>query len=161
MTIADAVREQTLQWHRIEGRRPGWELRPGDEVLALVTDDVVEIGDQPYRREAQKERIMALVEQRRGGVVATVRDLSSGPAVISAGSGRYRLSRQGVLPFAWEVTEDLGGPQILEILKLGSLVRVRAGSDVDDAPDAELELLVVLSGMRLLGALHPASPVAA
>ncbi len=60
-----------------------------------------------------------------------------------------------------EVTEDLGGPQILEILKLGSLVRVRAGSDVDEAPDAELELLVVLSGMRLLGALQPASPVAA
>lgn len=160
MTIADAVRGQTLQWHRIEGRRPGWELRPGDEVLALVTDDVVEIGDRPYRRVAQKGRVMALVEQRRGGVVATVRDMTSGPAVISAGSGRYRLSRQGVLPIGWEVTEDLGGPQILEILKFGSLVRVRAGSDVDEAPDAELELLVVLSGMRLLGALAP-QPVAA
>jgi hypothetical protein len=158
VSIVAALQSSTLQWARVRGRRPGWELRTGRDALALATDTDVRIGDRPHRLEAGRGGRTTLVTAHRGDRVATVRELSSGPAVINAGAGRYRLTRRGVLPFRWQVTRDIGGPAILTLVRLRSVVRVSAGPDIADAPDAELELLVVLSGMRLLGLLdEPAS----
>jgi hypothetical protein len=158
VSIVAALQSSSLQWGRVRGRRPGWELRSGRDVLALATDADVRVDDRPYRLEAGRGGRTTLVTAHRGDRIATVRELSSGPAVMQVGSGRYRLMRRGVLPFRWQVTRDIGGPAILTLSRFRSMVRVSAGPDAADAPDAELDLLVVLSGMRLLGLLdEPAS----
>lgn len=158
MSIVAALQSGSLQWASVRGRRPGWELRTGRDGLALATDDDVRIGDRPYRLETSRGGRTTLVTAHRGDRVATVRELSSGPAVIDVHAGRYRLTRRGVLPFRWQLTRGIGRPAVLTLTRFRSMVRVSAGPAVSDAPDEELELLVVLSGMRLLGLLdEPAS----
>lgn len=158
MSIVAALQARSLQWASVRGRHPGWELRAGRDVLALATDDSVRIDDRPYRLEGSRGGRTTLVTAHRGDRVATVRELSSGPAAINAGAGRYRLTRRGVLPIRWQLTRGIGGPAILTLTRLRRMVRVTAGPAVEDVPEAELELLVVLSGMRLLGLLdEPAS----
>lgn len=160
MSIHDALSSTTLRWRAVSGVRPGYDLTDGPDAFATARAGEVEIGEQLYRTEAQKGGTV-LVDVATGARVATVRQLSFGPALLSVGSGRYRMSRQGLLPFALEVTEAAGGPQVLELLHVRSVIRVRAGDDFDVAPPAEVDLLAVLTGMRLLGLLTPTAAAAA
>lgn len=161
MSIHDALSSKTLRWRAVRGVRPGYDLTDGTETWATARAGEVAIGERLFRTESHKGGITSLVDVATGSTVGSIREMSHGPAVIHAGTGRYRMSRQGVLPIALEVTRDVGGPQILEILHVGPLFRVRAGGQFDDAPAAEVDLLVVLGGMSLLGLLVPTRAAAA
>lgn len=161
MSIHDVLSSKTLRWRAVRGARPGYDLTDGTETWAIARAGEVEIGERLYRTEAHKGGLTSLVDVATGSTVGSIREMAHGPAAINAASGRYRMTKQGVLPIALEVTRDFGGPQILELLHVGPLFRVRAGKQFDDAPAAEVELLVVLSGMRVLDLLTPAHAVAA
>lgn len=160
MSIADALSSTTLRWRAVRGARPGYDLVAGSDDMATARHGEVEIDDHLYRVEVIKNGF-TLVDVATGARVASVRPMAHGPVAINVHGGRYRLSRKGVLPFAQEVTRDVAGPQILQLLHVGPVVRVRAGRDVEDAPPAERALLVVLTGMLMLDLLAPSTPVAA
>lgn len=161
MSIHEALATSTLRWHSVRGVRPGHELFDGDESLATVTAGQVELPDGRLFRTREQKRSHVLVDVATGSRVAWIRTMPNTRAMISAGTGRYRVTKQGVLPFAMEVTEDLGGPQVLEILHLGRLLRVRAGDAMDTVPGAEVDLLVLLSSMWALDQLAPTEAAAA
>ena len=161
MSIHDVLSSSTLRWRAVRGARPGYDLTDGSEAYAIARAGEVEIGERLYRTESMKNDNTVLVDVTTGARVAGLRDMAHGPAAINAHGGRYRMSKQGVLPFALEVTRDFGGPQVLELLHVGPLLRVRAGDDMADAPPAEVDLLVVLSGMRVLDLLTPSTAAAA
>lgn len=153
MPLGDVLARTTLSWHEVKGVRPGWELVDGQDRLVLATAGEVEVGDRLLRAHPLREGRTVFTDVATDARVATIRVASSGPAAISVGQRRYRMSKRGVLPFLWEVTEDFGGPQIVQYLAFGSTVRVTAGSQIDVAPAHDLDLLVALSSMRLLGLL--------
>jgi len=157
----DALSSKTLRWRAVRGVRPGFDLTDGTETWAIARAGEVEIGERLYRTEAHKGGLLSLVDVSNGATVGSIRPMAHGPAAINAASGRYRMSKQGVLPFALEVTQDFGGPQVLEMLRVGPLFRVRAGDGFDVAPPAEVELLTVLSGMSVLDLLTPSHAEAA
>lgn len=161
MSIHEALATTTLRWRPVRGVRPGHELLAGDESLGTVTAGQVELADGRLLRTQEQKDSHVLVDVGTGSRVASIRAMTNTRAMISAGAGRYRVTKQGVLPFALEVTEDLGGPQVLEILHLGPVLRVRAGDAMDTAPGPEVDLLVVLSSMWVLDRLAPTGAVAA
>lgn len=161
MSIHDALTTSTLRWRPVKGARPGYDLVDGSDALAIARHGEVEIGERLYRTHALRGGITTLVDLTTGARTASIRELASGPAAINTGNGRYRMSRQGVLPFQLEVTEDFGGPQVLQILHVGPLLRVRAGKQMADARPEDVDLLVVLSGMRVLDLLAPTATAAA
>lgn len=154
MPLGDVLARTTLSWHEVKGVRPGWELVDDQDRLVLARPGEVEVGDRLLRAHATRGGRTTFVDVATGARVATIRVLSFGPAALSVGERRYRMSRRGVLRFFWEVTEDFGGPQIVQYMKLGSTVRVKAGADIDIAPAHDLDLLVALTSMRLLGLLE-------
>lgn len=162
MSIHAALSEDsTLRWREVRGARPGWELTDGSQTLAVVRAGEIDLADRLLRTEPQKGGAFVLVDVATGGRIGVIRELSSGPAVVNVASGRYRMSRQGVLPFLWKVTEDVAGPTVLEILRFGSHIRIKGGGDLAAAPANEVDMLVLLAGMRMLGLLRQAAPAAA
>lgn len=155
MSIHDALSSTTLRWREVRGIRPGYDLTDGSDTFATVRAGEIEIGERLYRTEEQKGSQTQLVDVATGARVGTIRPMAHGPAAINVHTGRYRMSRRGVLPFSLEVTSDFGGPQVLRILHVRSTIRVRAGRELAVAPASEVGLLVVLSGMRLLDLLAP------
>lgn len=151
----------TLRWREVRGARPGWELTDGSDTLAVVRAGEVDLGDRLLRTEPQKGGRHVLVDVANRARVGWIRVLSSGPAVLNCSSGRYRMCRRGVLPFFWSVTEDIGGPQVLQILRLGSHIRIRAGEDFGTVPAGEVDQLVLLTGLRMLDLLDEPTPAAA
>lgn len=154
MPIANVLARTSVSWQEVKGVRPGWELVDDQERLVLATGREVEVGDRLLRGHPSRGGRTTFVDVATGARVATIRVSSFGPAALSVGERRYRMSKRGVLPFFWEVTEDFGGPQIVQYLTFGSTVRVRAGADMDTAPTHDLDLLVALTSMRLLGLLE-------
>ena len=160
MAIHDALSSSSLRWRAVRGVRPGYDLTDGSETYAIARAGEVEIGERLYRVEPRKGGTV-LVDVTTASRVASVRQMSHGITAINAHTGRYRVSRKGVLPFVRVVTRDFGGPIVLELLHLGPLVRVRAGDELDAAPPAELALLVVLVGMAELDLLESTTTGAA
>ncbi len=160
MSIRDALTSSTLSWRAVKGVRPGYDLTDGDGALATARAGEVEIGERLFRTEARKGGF-DLVNVSTGARVASVRPMAHHVTAINVHTGRYRMSRKGVLPFAYEVTSDYGGPKVLDILQVGSLLRVRGGKQVDTAPEADVELLAVLTGMQKLDLLAPSATAAA
>lgn len=161
MSIHEALAARSLQWREVRGIRPGYDLLDGDEALATVTQGQVELGERRLLRTEPQNRSVSLVDVATGSRVASIREMANSRAAISAGSGRYRMTKQGVLPVFLEVTADLGGPQVLQMLHLGPVFRVRAGKDLDTAPGPEVDLLVVLAGLQVLGLLAPTASTTA
>lgn len=154
-SIADALGSGTLKWREVRGIRPGYDLVSGDETLATVRAGEIEIGDALYRTEGHVKGIVVLVDVRTGARVAQIRPMSHGPSVLKVYDARYRLSRRAVLPFFMEVTEDIAGPQVLQVLKVGSTMRLRAGRDLDGAKPSHVALLATLVGLQHLDLLAP------
>lgn len=161
MSIHEALATTSLQWRAVRGTRPGYDLMGADRSLATVTSGQVELGERRLLRTRSQKRSYALVDVATDARVATIREMANSRAVISAGSGRYRMTKEGVLPIRLEVTSGLGGPQVLQMLHVGPVFRVRAGRDMDSVPGAEVDLLVVLAGMRVLDLLAPTTTVPA
>ena len=161
MSIHQALAARSLQWRAVRGSRPGYDLLAGDEPLATLTQGQVELGERQLLRTQPQKRSVALVDVATGSRVASIREMANTRAAINARSGRYRMSKRAVLPVFLEVTADLGGPQILQMLHLGSVFRVRAGRDLDTAPGPEVDLLVVLTGLQVLDLLAPTAAVTA
>lgn len=160
MAIHDALSSSTLRWRAVRGVRPGYDLTDGSETYAVARAGEVEIGERLYRTASQKGGTV-LVDVATDSRVASVRQMTHGATVLNVHAGRYRMSRRGVLPFALVVTQDYGGPEVLEILHVGPVVRVRAGDDLTTATPADVDLLVALSGMAVLDLLAPATAAAA
>lgn len=160
VSIHDALRSSTLSWRAVRGARPGYDLVAGSDALATARVGEVEVGGRLYRTESRKGGV-DLVDVATGARVASVREMHHHVTVVNVHQGRYRVSRAGVLPFMLTVTADYGGPQLLQVLRLGPLVRIRKGSDVDAAPTADVDLLAVLVGMSVLGLLAPTATAAA
>lgn len=154
-SIADALGSGTLKWREVRSIRPGYDLVGGSDTLATVRAGEIEIGDALYRTEGHVKGIVVLTDVRTGARVAQIRPMSHGPSTLKVHDGRYRLSRRGVLPFFMEVTEDVAGPQVLQLLKVRSTMRVRAGRDLDTAPASHVALLATLVGLQHLGLLAP------
>ena len=159
MSIRDALTSSTLSWRAVKGVRPGYDLMDGSDDLATVRAGEVEIGERLFRTEVRKGGY-ELVEVATGAHVASVRPMTHHVTAINVHTGRYRMSRKGVLPFQYEVTSDYGGPKVLDILRVGSLLRVRGAAQVETAPEADVALLTVLTGMQMLDLLEP-TPAAA
>ncbi len=142
MPVADVVADHTLVVRPDRGRLGGWTITAGGDVLGRVGEGSVEFDDELLLDLRGERGLTLLVDRARGDRLATIRPLASGPAVISAGSGRYRLSREGLVPFVFEVTADYGGPQVLRFARLGRMLRIRGGADVATIPAGEVALLV-------------------
>ena len=161
MSIHEALATTSLQWKAVRGTRPGYDLVGRGRALATVTAGQAELADRELLRTQPQKRSLALVDVATGSRVASIREMANTRAALNARSGRYRMSKQGVLPVFLEVTSDFGGPQVLELFHLGRVFRVRAGRDMADVPGDEVDLLVVLTGMQVLDLLVPAEAVAA
>ena len=160
MSIHDALNSTTLSWHEVRGVRPGYDLMAGSDAVATARAGEVEIGDRLYRTEARKGGT-DLVDVATGARVGSIRPMSHNVTVINVREGRYRMSRKGVLPFMLEVTADYSGPQVLQVLRIGSIIRMKKGRATDAFPTADIELLTVLIGMSLLDLLEPTATAAA
>ena len=160
MSIHDALSSSTLTWRAVRGARPGYDLVDGDRDLATARVGEVEIGDRLFRTEARKGGI-DLVNVGTGARVGSVREMTHHVTAINVHQGRYRMSRQGVLPFMLQVTADYSGPQILQVLRIGPVLRVKKGRALDAYPATDVDLLTVLVGMSLLDLLEPTAAAAA
>ena len=160
MSIHDALSSTTLSWREVRGVRPGYDLMAGSEAVATARAGEVEIGERLYRTEARKGGTN-LVDVATGARVGSIRPMAHHVTAINVHQGRFRMSRKGVLPFMLEVTSDYSGPQVLQVLRIGSVVRMKQGRALDAFSAADVGLLAVLVGMSLLDLLEPTATAAA
>lgn len=136
--IAAALQEGDLTWR--SGDLGRFELRRGDEVFASIRDDEVVIEERRMQlRDIRGQK--TLFDLSRGARVATLRLVGHHTGRVGAvtlAHHRVRVSKVAVNPFRWEVTDDLGGPQLLVGTKLFGRLRIGAGSDFDPEMDAGL-----------------------
>ncbi len=159
MPVADHLNESTLTMRPERGRTGHWDLTVGGESMGRIGDDLVQVDDRRLRLVSLRGHD-ALMDTVTGATVATLQYRAHGSVAIAVGGRRFRLVREGVLPWFWNVTEDLGGPQILRMLRVGSLVRVRPGADADTVPAADLDLLLAGVAVAMLDVSAPVDAAA-
>lgn len=157
--ISAALAQDTVTFRTGEGDR--LELVHDDDVLAWIDGDQVVLEDR--RMVLQQTRgHLTLVDTARGAKVADFRLVGQGTGRVGAvtlARHRVRVSKASVNPFQWRVTDDLGGPELLRGLKLGSQLRIKAGTDFD--PDMDAGVAVVALALTVLPELGAAVPAAA
>lgn len=159
MTVAQALQDGTVTWRAARRDGTEYELTDGDDTIGRAGLGRFEIDDRTFRLRAQRDQIV-FVDEATSDRRAVLRPLSSGPAVLSVGSGRYRLARRGVIPLFWRVTVGLGGPQVLEVLQLPGRLKVRGGDALAQVPPDEQAMLVAAVAVLRLG-LIPGVPLQA
>lgn len=147
--LDDALRDGGLTWKA--GDEDSWELHGDDEVLGRIRGDVVTLDER--RVEIRHGRgYTTLVDAGRGSRLGTLRVLGHGAGQVTLPSSRVRISKQGVGPFRWEVTEDLSGPRLLNLLKLAGRLRIRPGDAlVEGVP---VGMLATFAALTIIGDLR-------
>lgn len=148
MSAAEHLDENTLTVRPVRGREGHWTVVAGGETLGHIGGDLIEVGDRRLRLVSRRGHD-ALVDTVTSATVGTLQRRAHGSVALAVGRRRFRLVREGVLPFFWQATEDLGGPQVLRMLRLGAMIRVQAGADAKAvvADDLDLLLAAVLAAM--------------
>lgn len=77
-----------------------------------------------------------LVDQR-GSTRLRVRRGTNNRAVVTTATGRYRVTKQLMRPI-WDVTPEVAGEPIVQVLAIGPLLRIRPAADAADLSDREL-----------------------
>lgn len=154
-TVAEALTDGSLRWRRVDDGE--WELVDGDETLGRLRGDQVELGDRVLRLSQDRAHIRVTDVARESGI-ATLRVSSYGVGVIFAANGRLRITRERHIPPTWQITLDIGGPQLLRVAKIGKSLRFRQGADFDEARQGvDLGIVAVLVAVMLVRpALAPA-----
>ncbi len=157
--IDDVLRDGGLVWK--SGSDDEWELHGDDDVLARISNDIVVLDGR--RCELRHGRgYTTLVDVGRGSRLASLRILGHGAGQVTLPSARVRISKQGVGPFKWEVTDDLSGPRLVDILKIPGQLRLRAGDGL--APSTPVGVLATFVALTIVPDLRSralaASPAA-
>lgn len=147
-SIADLLADDTVAWHEVEDRL---ELRHDGDVLARIDGHTVVMGDR--RLELRDVRGQTTLHDiGRGARVATFRLVNHGTGRVGAITlphTRIRVSKVAVNPFRYEVTEGLGGPQLLVATKVFGRTSIKAGRAFDPTMDAGV------AALALALTLHP------
>jgi hypothetical protein len=148
-TVTQALEDGGLRWRR--DRDGSWELLADGEVQGRIRAGRIEVDGRVFRLEDRKGEFN-VVDTGRGALVARFRVNRSGAAVFTLSDRRLRLIRQrGLVPGRWQVTEDIGGPQVLRVLKLGNQVRFRTGGAWEDrGAMIDVGLVATLVALALL-----------
>lgn len=148
-TVTEALENGSLRWRR--DRDGDWELLADGEVAGRIRDGRVEVDGRVFRLEDRKGQFN-VVDVGRGALAARFRVNRSGAAAFALSDRRLRLVRQrGLVPGRWQVTADIGGPQVLRVLKLGKQVRFRTGGAWDDlGAKLDVGLVATLVALALL-----------
>lgn len=158
--IDDALRDSGLTW------RPAadgdWALHDGSEVVGRLRGEIVTLDGHRYELRHGRG-YTTLVDSGLGSRLGSLRIAAHGAGLVALASTRARISKRGVGPFRWVVTDDLGGPRLLDLLHLGPRLRIKAGSALDDH-DVDTAVLAVFAALVVLPPLRTrtveASPAA-
>lgn len=159
MPVAEHLTESTLTMRPERGRTGHWDLTIGGENMGRIGDDLVQVGDRRLRLVSLRGHD-ALQDTVTGATVVTLQYRAHGSVAVAVGGRRFRLVREGVLPLFWHVTEDLGGPQILRMVRFGPLVRMRPGADAETMPGTDLDLLIAAVAVAMLDVSAPVDAAA-
>jgi hypothetical protein len=156
--IAELLERETLTWE--PGEHGRLEIVHDDERLAWIDGSTVVLEER--RLELRDVRGQTtLYDVGRAARVATLRLVGQGTGRVGAVTlprHRIRVSKVAVNPFRWEVTDGLGGPQLLEALKVFGRMRIRKGAGFDPAMDVGLAAVaLVLTAMPEVGAAPAAA----
>lgn len=148
--IDDALRDGGLTWKA--GSDDEWELHGDRDVLGRIRGEVVTLDDR--RLELRHGRgYTTLVDSGLGSRLGSLRILGHGAGQVTLASTRARVTKRGVGPFKWEVTDDLSGPQLLDLTTFAGRLRIKPGSALDDF-DVPVGVLVVFAALVVLEPLR-------
>lgn len=103
-----------------------------------------------------------MMVDQQGSTRLRVRRGTTNRAVVTTSKGRYRVAKQLMRPI-WDVTPEVAGEPIVQVLALGPLLRIRPADGASELADAELAdlhrgvVVAILSCRREL----PGSPTEA
>lgn len=147
--LDDALRDGGLTWKA--GAEDSWELHGDDDVLGRIRGEVVTLDGR--RCELRHGRgYTTLVDAGRGSRLGTLRVLDHGAGQVTLPASRVRISKRGVGPFRWEVTEDLSGPRLLDMLKLPGRLVVRPGDALGEG--VPVGMLATFAALTIVGDLR-------
>lgn len=104
--------------------------RDGRDEIGRVTAGGAVSGLEQYVIERRREYV-AIEDAGTGGRVATYRDRAHGPVAVEVGTGRYRVSREGLRFWSRLVTAGIGGDVVLRAHRIGPRVGF---TTPDDSP---------------------------
>lgn len=158
--IDDALGDGGLTWKA--GSDDEWELHGDRDVLGRIRGEVVTLDGQ--RLELRHGRgYTTLVDAGLGSRLGSLRIIGHGAGQVTLASTRARITKRGVGPFRWEVTDDLSGPQLLDMLTIAGRLRIKPGAALADH-DVPVGVLAVFAALVIVPELRAravaASPAA-
>lgn len=78
-----------------------------------------------------------MMVDRHGSTRLRVRRGTNTRAVITTSGGRYRVAKQLMRPI-WDVTPEVAGQPIVQVLAVGPLLRIRPADGAAELSDREL-----------------------
>lgn len=148
--LDDALRDGGLTWR--SGGDDEWTLHGGGDQVGRIRGDVVTLDGARYEL-ASGRGYTTLVDAGRGSRLGSLRLLGHGAGAVTLASSRVRISKRGVGRFRWEVTDDLSGPRLLELMHLFGRLSMRPGDALDDH-DVPLDVLAVFAALTVLPELR-------
>lgn len=148
-TIAEAVRNDSLTLGPSRDVGPvAWKA--GGDTIGTFRDGVLTAGNTRYRARTEKSQVI-LIDEATDSRVLSFTSLAHGPATIRAANRRLRLVREHLVPVLFRITEDINGPTVLRILKLGGKrLRFRSTEHTGTLSDHDLTMIVLAASMHLL-----------
>lgn len=148
--IDDALRDGALTWKA--GSDEEWELHGDGDVLGRLQDELVTLDGR--RLELRHGRgYTTLVDAGLGSRLGSLRIMAHGAGHVTLASTRARITKRGVGPFKWEVTDDLSGPQLLDLTTFAGRLRIKPGSALAEH-DVPVGVLVVFCALVVLEPLR-------
>ncbi len=155
--LDDALRDGGLTWR--SGNDDEWELHGDDDVLGRIQGDIVTMDGR--RLEVRHGRgYTTLVDGGRGSRLASLRVLGHGAGQVTLSDMRARISKHGVGPFRWEVTDDLSGPRLLDLTHMFGRLSIKPGDALDDH-DVPIDVLAVFAAFVIVPSLRARTVAAA
>lgn len=144
--LDDALRDGGLTWR--SGGDDEWTLHGGGEEVGRIRGDVVTLDDLRYELRSGRG-YTTLVGAGSGSRLGSLRLLGHGAGAVTLASSRVRISRRSVNRFQWEVTDDLSGPRLLELLHVFGRLRIRPGDALGDH-EIPLDVLAVFAALTII-----------
>lgn len=157
--IAAALADGPLTWQAGEHGR--FVLRRDDEVFGWIDGTTVVLGERHLELRDVRGEQRTLYDTGRAARVATLRLVGHHTGRVGAVTlprHRVRVSKVSVNPFKWELTDDLGGPQLLVGTKLFGRMRISRGADFD--PDMAAGIAAVVMVLTAMPNLETAAVAA-
>lgn len=126
------LHETTVTWRR---GRDGWScVAPAGVTASLDAKGFDSPGGLLTLRD---DRGFVMLEDETGATRIRVRRGTTTRAVVTTAVGRYRVAKQLMRPI-WDVTPEVAGEAIIEVLAVGPLLRLRPAAGAADLSDKEI-----------------------